>query len=230
MDSGTNPLRYVAMGTLYLFAQQTPSIWGNLVVVIFSIAAAMAVLGGLTTVFFRGFWTKTIEPMIHAAIVSWYSSEAQVKARVAMMEQTIQAYQGQQVQVEARKQETTNIVTAWHTSPEQLKVRKEFVRDAIDNHVRRDDGLIHKEIEMRVEKGIQPLHKGMAEIKDMLQEELLFRQQVMGKLGHMEGLLAGVSPLRAETPVHTPSRPSFPHATFPQPPVKPVVPPRGSGQ
>lgn len=231
---GPRPLRYVTMGILYLLAQQAPSIWspGNVLIAILTVAAAFAIVGGIAAVLARGFWSKTIEPMIQAAIVSWYSSEDQGKARQAHFDQAIQAWYGKQTQVEARKVETTGVVTAWHTSPEQMKVRKEFVRDEIDNHVRRDDGLIHKEIKMSVERGVQPLHQDMADIKNLLQqrsqEDLLFREQVIGKLGHLEGLLARSSPLRAETPVHTPSRPSFPQHPFPQPPVKP--PQRGPGQ
>lgn len=221
-DAGSGRLRYVVMGLLYLFAQQVPSIWtpGNVLIAILTVAAAFAIVGGVAAVLARGFWSRTIEPLIQAAIVSWYSSEDQLKARTAMVDQTIQAWHGKQAQVEARQVETTRVVTAWHTSPEQMKVRKEFVRDEIDNHVRRDDGLIHKEIKMSVERGVQPLHADMADIKAMLQlrtqEDLLFREQVIGKLGHLEGLLAAGSPLRGDTPVHSPSRPSFP-----QPPIKP---------
>lgn len=231
---GLSPLRYVTMGLLYLLAQQAPSIWtpGNVLVAILTVAAAFAIVGGVAAVLARGFWSKTIEPLIQAAIVSWYSSEDQGKARQLHFDQAIQAWYGKQTQVEARKIETTGVVTAWHTSPEQMKVRKDFVREEIDNHVRRDDGLIHKEIKMSVERGVQPLHQDMADIKQLLQqrgqEDLLFREQVIGKLGHLEGMLAASSSLRAETPAHTPSRPSFPQHPFPPQPGKP--PQRGSGQ
>lgn len=216
------------MGLLYLFAQQAPSIWSpaNIMVAILTMAAAFALVGGLAALLARGFWSRTIEPMIQAALTSWYSSEDQLKARMTMVDQTIQAWHGKQAQVEARQGETVRVVNAWYTSPDQQKIHKEFVRDEIDNHVRRDDGLIHKEIKMSVERGVQPLQTDMSEIKLLLQqrtqEEFLFREQVIGKLGHLEGLLAANSPMRADTPAHSPTRPSFP-----QIPIKPS--PRSGG-
>lgn len=212
------------MTPLLLVAEQAPSAWtaGNVLIAIVSLAAASALVGGLGMIIARGFWSKTIEPMIQAAFVTWYTSEEQLKTRKIFAEQTFQAWHGSQPQIDARNAEIVRVAQAWHTAPEQTKVRKDFVREEIDNHVRRDDGIIHKEIKVSVESGIGPLKADMAEIKGMLhdrqREDLSFREAVIGKLGHLEGLLQ-TSPDRAEAAVPGLPRAIFPPAPKPKPPT-----------
>lgn len=185
--------------SIFLAQAQTQSNGvSNAVVAVVSLLFGGGVVGTVAMFAARGYWAKNIEPMIQAAILAWYTSEEQVRSRRMKIE---------------------DAVSGWHTSPEQIQVRKRFVRDEIDNHIRRDDGLIHLEIKTRVEQGVQPLQQNMIEIKELLrqkgQDEAAFREAVLMKLAHLEGLW-GASPLRAETPVHTPSRP-FPK---PQPPSR----------
>jgi hypothetical protein len=143
--------------TLLLLANESPWTPVNIVAGILATSGALGLLGFLAILLLRGVWARNIEPMVQTAWVAWYMSEPQLRARKLEGDQARDAWWGQQIQVDARQKETEKTLSAWYVSPEQVVLRKKFVYDEIDNHVRRDDGLIHKEIRVGVTAAIAPV-------------------------------------------------------------------------
>lgn len=190
-------------------------------------------LWGLVVVLMRGFWAKNVEPIITTLLVTWWGGEAQRKQRDDEFRVNVNAWDGSLAQVAARKaefatqmatwqatqydaraQDVLRTVNAWHSAPDQVRTRRELIQEEIDNQVQRVDGIIHKEIKARVEQGTQPLQRDMSEIKAMLEKRELaerdFREEVIGKLAHLEGLfLSPGSSLRAPTVPGSPPRGAF---------------------
>ena len=229
--------------TTLLLANESPWTPANVIAGVLTLAAAFGLLGFLAILLFRGLWAHTVEPLVQAAWISWYTSDAQIKARKIEGDQARDAWWGQQVHVEARKKETETTLAAWHASPEQVKIRKQFIFEEIDNHVRRDDGLIHKEIRVGVTAAIAPVTRELEDIKTLLrrrnEDESEFRQEMAANIAHIlavidmrSDMFHGPPPVRgvqagarAPTPVlgvQAGARPPFS-------PVRPSNPGKGGG-
>jgi len=199
--------------TLLLLANESPWTPANIIAGVLSLAASLGVLGFLAVLLVRGLWAKSGEPLVQAAWIAWYTSETQIKARKTEGDQARDAWWGQQTQVDARKKETETTLAAWHVSPEQVILRKKFIYDEIDNHVRRDDGLIHKEIRVGVTAAIAPVTRELEDIKAMLRrrdedersdraENAEFRQEMAANIAHILAVIDMRSDVfHAPTPV-----------------------------
>lgn len=143
--------------------------------------AAVLVGGGVLWVLFllmaRGFWDKTGKPAVKDLIVSLHAEPENVKKRT---------------------EEIQGVIQTWHNAPDQIKTRTEFVKGVIDNEVRRDDGVIHKDITTKVtalEADLAKKIDGMATKFDKFQEaqerrdkeNREFSSQVLAKLARIEG-------------------------------------------
>lgn len=200
---------------LCFLAQQAPvtvaSPWtpSNILVGFVGLAVTLTVFSSVVLLLVRGFWDRSVEPLIKTAIVTWMTSEAQILARRREIEAILTDWYSRKEQASARKEDVLASVRAWHNEPEEILIREAFVNKVIDNQVRRDDGLIHTEINTRVKNGVEPLHADMKEIKRLLtnkaNDEHAFREDVMSRLGHLMGLLEGNKPrpLPPRTPVRS---------------------------
>lgn len=216
------------MPLLYLLAENTFSESpGSIVAAVLAIAVAFTTFGAISITLARGFWASRIEPMIQLAITQWYTSEPQTRTRRETVEQIIATWHASQPQVSARTTETMNSVAISEASAEAQLRKRTFIREEIENQVRRDDGIIHREINLRVERGIQPLQDGMEQIRALLQQrqaaDAEFREEVLARLGHLTGV---ISPRHEDAaPPHSVSRPPHPlqtlHPISPRTPAKP---------
>lgn len=178
---------------IFFLAQQSHGFFSQALAATAGILVTVGLLSGLLLMLLQGFWAKSVAPRIQEAILSWYGSEAQLKAR---------------------KVEFESLVQGWNTQPSQVDDRRRAMRDLIDNEIRRDDGLIKREITQTIERVVAPLQSELTEIKKLLlsRNELdqRFRDDMFTRLAHLEGLVSSVSPIPPGTvPVryNTPPRP-----------------------
>lgn len=198
------PLRYGLMVPtgLYVLAEASPNTTGSdLLHVGAGLVAAFAVLGGIALFLFRGFWAKNIEPLILNVITAWWSNGDQIAARDTDVRKT---------------------VIAWYASAEVQDQRDAQIVKVLDNQIRRDDGLIHREIRVKLDAGMEPIHEMLAELRRATQqrdvEDRNFRQEVLTTLAQIQGAMSvGSGPFRAATlsrgaqPQPQPPPPPTPH-------------------
>lgn len=143
--------------------------------------AAVLVGGGvlwvLLLLMLRGFWDKTGKPAVKDLLL---------------------ALQAEPEHVKKRTDEIQGVFQTWYNAPDQIKTRTDFVKGVIDNEVRRDDGVIHKDITTKVDALEADLAKkidGVATKFDKFQEaqerrdieNREFNSQVLAKLARIEG-------------------------------------------
>lgn len=146
--------------------------------------AALFVSGGVLWVLFllvvQGFWDKTGKPAVKDLLVTVNAEPETVQKHTAEVER---------------------IIAAWHNDPEQVRTRTEFIKGIIDNEVRRDDGLIHRDTRSRVSALEAELARKIDSVAakfDKFQEvqerrdqdNRAFNAQVLAKLACIEGAFA----------------------------------------
>lgn len=85
--------------------------------------------------------------------------------------------------------EIITTVAAWYSAPAQTEARVKFIKQVIDNEIRRDDGLIAKEIEQAIDDFKQKLEAELAELYRDNQTEQQFRNTVISEIGRLKGSL-----------------------------------------
>ena len=67
----------------------------------------------------------------------------------------------------------------------------------LDNQIRRDDGLIHREIRTKLDAGMEPIHEMLADLRHASQqrddEDRRFRQEVLTTLAQIQGAMSVTS-------------------------------------
>jgi hypothetical protein len=152
--------------------------------------AALVGVGGvsvLVSLLLRGIWSKNGDPMVRQALASWYNSKEQM---------------------EARRKEIKEVLAEANLSPEVHAAHATLVGEIIDNHLRRDDGLIRKEITVTAQRLDADLTGKIASasqgLKDLLMQMIdrldrfdarqqTFQEQTFNRLGRIEGTLSGPS-------------------------------------
>jgi len=141
------------------------------------VVGGAAALWALVMLMVWGFWDRMGKPAVKKLITEMHVEPEQTKQREA---------------------ETQAVIIEWHNSPDQIKTRTEFVKGVIDNEVRRDDGVIHKDITTKVNVVEADLSKKLDNVMtkfDKFQESQdkrdkdnrEFNTQVLSKLARIEG-------------------------------------------
>jgi hypothetical protein len=77
------------------------------------------------------------------------------------------------------------VVVKWSIHPDRTKEQRAFVKDVIDNEIRRDDGLIAKEIRQQVDQ----METRLIEAIEGLRIDREFKDNVLRELGDIQGTL-----------------------------------------
>lgn len=124
---------------------------------------------GLAALFVRGFYVKYVEPMFLNTVNTWYTHKEQMQSR---------------------QLETQTTVQNWYRSPEVQAERAAHAESVLDNHIRRDDGLIHREINNRVATSADALKAQISKQEEMLEkqaaENRVFQQEILAALKDLQ--------------------------------------------
>lgn len=158
------------------------------------LAALLASAGVFWVLFLlmvRGFWDKTGKPAVRALILEMEAEPERQKKRAEDTLAVTQTAHNTPEQIKKRTEDIHVAVQTWHNTPEQIKLRTDFIKGVIDNEVRRDDGLIYKEITTKVDAVEADLAKKIDTISakfDNFQElNREFHTKVLAKLARIEG-------------------------------------------
>lgn len=129
----------------------------------------VVLLGGATLILgliFRGIQAKYGDAYVKATIKEWYTSEELKAEREAF----------------ARK-----VVSDWYGTESMREERERFTRRVIEDQLRRDDGLIRRDIEKAVTAVTAPVVEKLDELLAKTESAHSTYQQVLQRLSHIEG-------------------------------------------
>lgn len=216
---GRLPLRYGLMipTALFALAETTPNtLTSDILHVGGGLVAAFTALGAAGLFLFRGFWAKNVEPLILNVVTTWWANGDQMKARDADTIKTLTSWYASGEQIKARDADLIKTVSAWHSSATMQDEREQHIVRVIDSQIRRDDGLIHREIRNKVDDANKPIYDMLDELKRASMtrddEDRRFRQEVLTQLAQITGAMSvtGVPSFHASRPHVVPSAPAVP--------------------
>lgn len=129
-----------------------------------------SVLGALLAVLGKGYWISNVAPLVETEVRKWYQAKEQT---------------------EEREKELRHLLR----SPEVADEGAKTVKLIIDNEIKRSDGLISKEIHTQVNNMESRLLSKLEELSDVIKDDLAFKQEMLRKMGKLEGAINTILPL-----------------------------------
>lgn len=130
----------------------------------------LVVVGGPTVIigiFMKGIISSFAEPIIISIVQTWLSGEAQLVVRKAFIRDTIKGD-------DPTTQAVCEVVKQASTSEAEVEIFEKRVNKVIDGQIRRDDGLISKEIttktQMAMTSSNESVKAALGEIRRMVSE------------------------------------------------------------
>lgn len=111
--------------------------------------AFMAAMGVAGYLLFLGFWKKTVQPLVLAEIKSFADTAAERDRYREMIQKEVHSLTSSQDSVTTRDKAIESVVGNLRNRPEIVDARKKEITECIEDHVRRDDGLVHSELDRR---------------------------------------------------------------------------------
>lgn len=142
---------------------------GPLVQVGYYAIGLVVLLGGATVILgliFRGVQAKYGDAYVKSLVKTWYTSE-ELKAE--------------------REAFTRKVMSDWYASEVLREEREKFTRRVIEDQLRRDDGLIRRDIEKAVTTATAPVLEKLDELIAKMESTHQLYQQVLHRLSHIEG-------------------------------------------
>jgi hypothetical protein len=175
------------MNFQYLLAQtspSTPTVWQ-----IFGILGGSSLLTGVAVLIARGYWAKTVTPLIETEIRRWYSSPEQVEARAKERQATFREWYDKRENVEEREKEMQHVLR----NPSVVSETTQSVRLVIDNEIKRSDGLIHKEIKTQVDSMESRVISKLEEMAQLQREDTALKQKILQEMGQLKGAINAIT-------------------------------------
>lgn len=142
-----------------------------------------SVIGALLAFVGKGYWIANIAPLVESEVRKWYQAKEQA---------------------EEREKELRHLLRTPEVSDEHNK----SVKLIIDNEIKRSDGLISKEIHTQVNQMESRLLSKLEELSDVIKEDLAFKQEMLRKMGKLEGAINTILPAaKLSSESLTPERP-----------------------
>lgn len=185
------------MSPLDLLAQTspapTPRTMENILLLIVGVLGGTGILATVMLMTAKGYWNGTIAPLIETEILKWHTSTTQTDARTRERLASFKEWYEKREQHEEREKELQNLLRTPTVVDENTKV----VKLIIDNEIKRSDGLISKEIKTQVSDMESRLLSKLEEMSQGLRENTATQQQMLQKMGHLQGAINAMMPTKA---------------------------------
>jgi hypothetical protein len=153
----------------------------------------------------RGYWSKSISPLILEEMNKWYHEQAQVDARSRERQAWLKDWYDKRDQRDNRQEEVRNILRL----PDLVKEDEAHIKEVIDNEIKRTDGLISREIKEQVSDMEKRIVAKLDEVATFLQNDTQFKQQMVTRMAHLEGAITAMFP-KMVLPDHVEKSPTPP--------------------
>lgn len=175
------------MQTLSLLAQTVPVSLslGNIV----GLLGGSTLISGAAVLIARGYWAKTVTPLIEAEIRKWHSTPEQAEARAKERLASFREWYDKREQVDEREKEMQHVLR----TPTVVAETTQSVKLIIDNEIKRSDGLIHNEIKTQVDSMESRVLSKLEEMAQFQREDTAFKQKMLQEMGQLKGAINAIT-------------------------------------
>lgn len=175
------------MQTLSLLAQTVPVSLslGNIV----GLLGGSTLISGAAVLIARGYWAKTVTPLIEAEIRKWHSTPEQAEARAKERLASFREWYDKREQVDEREKEMQHVLR----TPTVVAETTQSVKLIIDNEIKRSDGLIHNEIKTQVDSMESRVLSKLEEMAQFQREDTAFKQKMLQEMGQLKGAISAIT-------------------------------------
>lgn len=175
------------MQTLSLLAQTVPVSLslGNIV----GLLGGSTLISGAAVLIARGYWAKTVTPLIEAEIRKWHSTPEQTEARAKERLASFREWYDKREQVDEREKEMQHVLR----TPTVVAETTQSVKLIIDNEIKRSDGLIHNEIKTQVDSMESRVLSKLEEMAQFQREDTAFKQKMLQEMGQLKGAINAIT-------------------------------------
>lgn len=186
----------------------------SVVEIIAACIGGTGVMATLLVVAAKGYWSSTVAPLIEKEIRKWHDAPEQSHARQKEQLAAFREWYDKREQMEEREKEAQHLLRTPTVVEEQAKA----VRLIIDNEIKRSDGLISREIHTQVSAMESRLLSKLEEMTQIFKEahiarqetkrdDDLFKQDLLRRIGKLEGAINTLVPGAAGPQTMVPERP-----------------------
>jgi len=189
------------MQILSLLAQISPANLspGDIV----SILGGSTLISGAAVLIARGYWAKTVTPLIEAEIRKWHSAPEQAEARAKERLASYREWYDKREQVDEREKEMQHVLR----TPTVVAETTQAVKLVIDNEIKRSDGLIHNEIKTQVDNMESRVISKLEEMAQLQREDTAFKQKMLQEMGQLKGAINAITGHSVGAPTMSPPSP-----------------------
>lgn len=156
---------------------------------IISLLGGSTLISGAAVLVARGYWAKTVTPLIEAEIRKWYSAAEQTEARTKERMTSYREWYDKREQVDEREKEMLHVLR----NPSVVAETTQAVKLVIDNEIKRSDGLIHKEIKTQVDSMESRVISKLEEMAQLQREDTAFKQKILQEMGQLKGAINAIT-------------------------------------
>lgn len=145
------------------------------------VSAVIIACGGLSAIayaIFRGFWSQKAEPLVKKEIEDFVKTTGTLEPTMLLFLQ---------------KPETKALIKAefitLQTDTVYTNIRKEEIKSVIDDQVRRDDGIIHKELSLKIKEQNDMFKTKFDEMLDIQRKQAHELSSVALSTNRLEGMV-----------------------------------------
>lgn len=146
-------------------------------------------LAGLGYLLFRGFWAKTVQPLVVAEIQTFLSTAVEQARHKEVVKAELEAYHRDQATVVARDKAIATELQRIKNTPQDTEARQTEIKRVVDDQIRRDDGLVHLELNKRIKTAADDQAAALKEFRLHIAEELAPLKGSYERLVKIESML-----------------------------------------
>ena len=156
---------------------------------LFGLMGGSTVITTLGVLVARGYWAKTVTPLIEAEIRKWYAAQEQTEARAKERLASFREWYDRREQVDEREKEMQHVLR----TPTVVAETTQAMKLVIDNEIKRSDGLIHNEIKTQVDSMESRVISKLEEMAQLQREDNAFKQKMLQEMGQLKGAINAIT-------------------------------------
>lgn len=164
----------------------------NIQTVVSYVIGGIAGGGGLLVIarwLIGGFWVDKVKPIIKSEIASYLGTQEEKTRRENEIKDTVRLFELDPTNVSKRENTIKTFVVSHESQPDHRENERKFIKETIDNEIKRTDGLIYNEVTKRVSEIEKSIDGKLNRLTELVEEEIKLRQQTDTKLTEIKTIL-----------------------------------------
>lgn len=147
-------------------------------------------LGAVGYLIWRGVWSKSVQPLVVAEIATYHAKTDVAEAQRQFVRNEIIGHFAKVETQDAHRLMIRNEFALLQNQPDHVEKRLAFIKKALDDEIRRDDGLIHRELATKFDAHARTMDSKMDRILDAMSRRDEKQDIMLGRMAKLEGMLA----------------------------------------